>query len=74
MFLLKNVVGFSTDFRFLKIDNIGLCLENNNMKIEKNEENLNYFKNEEESIWGRILNKLMIHYFTTMFEEVRHER
>ena len=53
VFSIKNDV----DCRSLKIDFICLCLEFKNISLQQNEEYLDYFKNEEESINGRILEK-----------------
>ena len=41
---------------------------------DQNEEGFDYLKTEEESIIEKILKKQMAKYYTTMFEDVKHER
>ena len=66
MFLIKNDNDLLTECPFLKDDIDRLNLEFKNKLKEQNEEYLDYIKNEEESIFEA--------YFSTMYEDVRHER
>ena len=58
MFLIKNVNDLLTECRFLKDDIDRLNKEFKNTLSEKNEEYLEYMKNEEESIIEKFLKKL----------------
>ena len=57
MILIINDKDFLKKCGYLKSDIDCLCLEFKNLLIEQNEEYLEYFKNEEESIIERVLNK-----------------
>ena len=56
MFLIKYDVDLLTECGFFKSDINRLHLEYKNILMQENEENLDFFKNEEESIIERILN------------------
>ena len=58
-YLIKNDVDFSKECGFLMSDISRLNLEFKNILLEQNEEHLDYIKNEEESIFERILSKKM---------------
>ena len=45
-----------------------------NFLIEQNEEDLDYIKNQEESINEKTLTKSMEQFFATFFRDIRHER
>ena len=51
-----------------------LCKQFENIIIEENEECLAYIKDQEESFIEKVLKKLMEQLFSTLFEDVRHER
>ena len=74
MFLIKNDVNFLYECGFLKRDITFLYNEFKKNLLEVNEDYLDHIKNQEDSIIERILNKKMEEYFTTMFEDLRHER
>ena len=54
-FLIKNDVDLLTESGFLKNDINRLCFEFKNFLMERNEEILDFIKNEEESIFERNL-------------------
>ena len=56
-FLIKEDNDLLTDCGFLKGDYNRLCLEFDNTLLEQNEVYLSYFRNEEESIDERTLNR-----------------
>ena len=57
MFLIKNDVNFLNECGFLKGDINYLYKEFENILLELNEEYLDHFKNQEESILENFLNK-----------------
>ena len=57
LFLIQNDKGLLKECGFLKSDVHRLSLDFKNILMEKNEEYLDYIKNEEESILEKILNK-----------------
>ena len=61
----SNYSSSSTDWSLLNLD---LYL------LEQNEKYLDFFKNQEESITEKNINKKMDHFFDVMFEDVRRER
>ena len=74
IFLIQNDKNLLKEIGFSKNDINLLNLEFKKILIEEFEEYLSYIKNQEESIIEKILNKKMEAYFTTIFEDVRHER
>ena len=54
---MKNDNDLLTEHGFLKDDISHLCKEFKNILIEQNEEYLEYFKNEKESIIEKLLNE-----------------
>ena len=74
LFLIKNDKDLLREVGFSERDINHLNLEFKNILIDQHEKYLDYIKNEEESIIERFLNKQMEEYFTTIFEDVRHER
>ena len=74
MFLFENHVDLLNECGFMKNNISRLCKEFINILLEQNEEELEYFKKKEESVLEMVLNKKMKAYFSTMFEDVRHER
>ena len=57
MFSIKNDIDFLREYGFINGDFNRLCLEFKKILIEQKEEYLEYIKNEEESILGRIFIK-----------------
>ena len=57
MFLIKNDADLLTECGYLKNDINSLNKALKNILLEQNEEDLDYIKNEEESISEKILNK-----------------
>ena len=74
MSLIENDINFSEECGYLKHVNNRLCLEMKKILMEQYGEYLDYFRNEEESIFEKKFKKQMETCFATMFEEVRHER
>ena len=56
-FWIRNDNGLLTDSGFLKDDINRLCKDFKNILLEKNEEYLDYIKNEEQSTIEKFLNK-----------------
>ena len=73
-FLIKNDKDFLLEIVFSERDINHLNLEFKNILLEQHEEYLGYVKNQEESIIEKILNKKIEAAFSTLFEDVRHER
>ena len=55
--MIKNDGDLLNENGYIKIDKNQLCLDFENIIMERNEEYLDYFKNEEESIIKRFHNK-----------------
>ena len=74
MIFNKNDVVASNECGFQKNEINRFCEVFENILIEQNEDYLEDFKNEEESVLEQILNRYLEAYFSTMFENVTHER
>ena len=74
MLSIKNDVAFLIDCGFLKNDFTCLCLKFKNILLEQNGKYIEYNRNEEDSVIKKILIRLLEAFFSTVFEDVRHER
>ena len=74
IFLIQNDKNLLYEVSFSQRDISRLSMEFKNILLEEFEEYLSYIKNQEESIFERILNKKVETYFNTIFEDIRYER